>query len=67
MPKKTLSKRQFEVLRRLAEGQQLKAIAFDIGSTFDGVTSSVRCLKAKLLAKTIPHVVAQAFREGLLK
>jgi DNA-binding CsgD family transcriptional regulator len=61
-----LTLRELMVLRALANGAQSKEIADHINRSRGTVEFYIRGLFAKLNARSRPHLVAQAFRIGLL-
>lgn len=58
---------ELAILSDIAAGFQSKEIATRIGRSKPTVESYVRLLCAKLGARSRPHLVACAYREGLLQ
>ncbi len=61
-----LTPRELEVLEFLSEGLKTKEIAAELYISLHTVQSHVKNLKVKLEAKSMAHLVTQAFRLGLL-
>ena len=62
-----LNQRQLQILRRIADGWQFKQIATELGVTESAVTTAVMRLRQRVGASNAAHLVAIAFRKGLLK
>lgn len=56
-----------ELVRRLAEGQRIKEIAYATGTTSRSVDWAVKRLRDLHGAKTVPHLIALAYQRGILK
>jgi DNA-binding NarL/FixJ family response regulator len=65
-PKKTLTPRELDVLRLLAEGLQHEQIGRQLGITAETVRSHVRKASTRLDATTRTQAVATALRLGLI-
>ncbi|MDE1150488.1 MAG: helix-turn-helix transcriptional regulator [Azospirillaceae bacterium] len=63
----TLTFREAECLRLLAEGEGVKHIAFELGIKPKSVDAYLLRARRKLGAKTSTHAVAVAMSMGLLK
>lgn len=61
-----LTKHELAILEALADGAQSKEMAAIIKRSRGTVEFYIRSLFLKLDARTRPHLVAQAFRRGLL-
>jgi DNA-binding CsgD family transcriptional regulator len=62
----TLTKREREVLRLLADGRSNDAIASTLGISSETVRTHIRKAMAKLDADTRTHAVATALRQSLI-
>lgn len=60
-----LTPRQFDILRRMAHGQNQYEVAHDLGITRSGVVQALIQIRRKLGAATTPHAVLIAARLGL--
>ena len=58
---------ELAILSDIAAGYQSKEIAIRIGRSKPTVENYVRLLCAKLAARSRPHLVACAYREGVLR
>lgn len=65
-PLETLSPRQREVLRRIAEGQATKEIAFELGLSVKTVETHRAQLMERLGIRDVPGLVRLAIRAGLV-
>ena len=61
-----LTKREKEVLRLLAQGNNCKEIAHLLSVSHETAISHTKNLKRKLLAKNLCHLIAQAVLLGYL-
>jgi DNA-binding NarL/FixJ family response regulator len=61
-----LSQHELAILRALADGAQSKEMATVIKRSRGTVEFYIRALFLKLDARSRPHLVAQAFRRGVL-
>ena len=66
-PTPTLTPRELDVLRLLAEGQDVRRIAKSLGITLSTCRSQVKSLREKLGAHTQLEAVVKATRAGLLE
>jgi DNA-binding CsgD family transcriptional regulator len=64
-PKRHLTRREREVLALIANGYSTADVARVLWITEDTVRTHIRRMKARLEARSRPHLVAIAFREGL--
>ena len=62
----TLAPRQLEVVRLLADGAPVEEIAAQLQIGSDTVRTHIRRAAANLGARTRPHLVASAIRQGLI-
>lgn len=60
------SHRELAILRALANGTNSKELALIIGQSRATIEADIRVLFVKLQARSRHHLVAQAFRRGLL-
>lgn len=63
----SLTKRQVEVLHLLAQGKKGSKIAVQLGISVCTVRIHIRNAMEKLDADNIPHAVARAYAEGILR
>lgn len=61
-----LTERQREVLRLIADGRVRKEVARELHISPDTVKSHMKCIYAKLGARTVSHAVHLAHRAGYL-
>jgi DNA-binding CsgD family transcriptional regulator len=64
-PKGHLTRRERQVLALIADGYSTADVARALWITEDTVRTHIRRMKARLEARSRPHLVAIAFREGL--
>lgn len=64
---KTISERELECLKYIANGLRIKRVANKLGITEDTVNYHLRSLRNKLNAKTLPEAVAKAVKFGFLE
>lgn len=62
-----LSPKELEILRLVSEGQSYKGIARSLDVSEATVKHHMANMRLKLGAESSTHLVAQAFREGLVK
>lgn len=65
--KGSLSEKQLEILKLVAEGRANKQIAIDLGIHEQTVKNHMSEIKRKLSASDRAHAVAIGFRRGLLR
>lgn len=63
----TLSKREAEVLQRIADGRLCKQAAADMHISLRTVQAHIVKIRARSGIQTIPAMVAAAIRQGLIK
>ncbi len=61
-----LSERDVGVLRRLANGEEIKQIADELGRSPATVKFQVRLLRAELGARSLRHLVALTLKYGIV-
>ena len=64
---RALTKRQLDVLKRIAEGQPWARIGSDLGITIGGVGSINKQILAKLGAASAAHAIHLAYQAGILR
>ncbi len=65
--KQDLTKREREIMQRIADGWVNQAIASELGVTERTVLHHVGTAKQKLGCKTRPQLIAVALKRGLIK
>ncbi len=66
-PRVRLTEVELDILVALADGLQSKEIACALGRSVASIEAYIRVLCGKLDARTRAHLVAQAFRAGVLR
>lgn len=67
MPDLTLSRRETEVLQRIADGKLCKQVASDMHISERTVQAHIVRIRARSGIQAIPAMVAAAIRQGLIK
>lgn len=67
MPDLTLSKREAEVLQRIADGKLCKQVAADLNISERTVQAHIVNIRKRHRIQGIPAMVAVAIRQGLIK
>lgn len=65
-PLREIDEEDVELLKKLASGESINAIAYRNGYTVNQIRYRVEGIKQALKATTIPEVIATAFRKGIL-
>lgn len=63
----TLSKREQECLNLLAQGLRYQQVAFQLGTSVRTVEKQICSARIKLKATTVPHAIAIAIVQSLIK
>jgi DNA-binding NarL/FixJ family response regulator len=63
-PRKTID--GIAILQAMADGNNLKTIAFDLGRNYNSVKNKLHHVYDKMGAENITHAVAIALRKGLI-
>ncbi|PZP59175.1 MAG: DNA-binding response regulator [Pseudoxanthomonas spadix] len=66
MTEESLTRRELQVLRQVAEGRSNKVIALELGIAADTVKAHVKNILAKLSARDRTHAVTIAMRRGIM-